>query len=164
MSGFLKTIISSLKEYLCLLLFTLKFVTIKQFSAEIWMISCKESVQISTAIGVQIVQKRLCTLCSKCYHGAHNDPRLLKFSTQIPLFRQLCNDEILIRIFPTGCLVLNLYQSLFLPFLNNIPSLLMCPFFGLKLYEYKSSVITKWIFAFEKFFFFIFSDLSSKDI
>jgi len=36
-------------------------------------------------IGVQIEQKRLCTLCSKCYHGTHNDPRLLKFSTHILL-------------------------------------------------------------------------------
>ena len=50
-------------------------------------------------IGVQIEQKRLCTLYSKCYHGTHNDPRLLKFSTPILLFRQLCNEEILICIF-----------------------------------------------------------------
>ena len=34
-------------------------------------------------MGVKLEQKRPCTLCSKCYYGVHNDPRLLRFSTQI---------------------------------------------------------------------------------
>ena len=33
-------------------------------------------------IGVKIEQKRPCMPCSKCYYGLHNDPRLLRFSTE----------------------------------------------------------------------------------
>ena len=43
-----KNYISSITRYVCLLQFPFEFVMIKQFSAEIWMISFMESVQMCT--------------------------------------------------------------------------------------------------------------------
>ena len=63
----------------------------KQFSAEIWMILFMESIQIG---GKDRKKGFPYTLCSKCYYGVHNDPRLLKFSTKISLFNQLSYGEI----------------------------------------------------------------------
>jgi len=72
-------------------------------------------------IGLQIEQKRLCTLCSKCYHGTHNDPRLLKFSTHILLLDSFAIKKFWFEYFPTGGrLVLNSYQSLFFPFWKTL--------------------------------------------
>ena len=68
-------------------------------------------------IGVNKEQKRPCTLCTKCYYGVHNDPRLLRFSTQFSLFKQLSYGEFYFEYFLTGGRIeLNSYQSLFLLF------------------------------------------------
>ena len=48
------------------------------------------------------VKKEHCALCTKCYCGVHNDPRLLRFSTQISLFKQLSYGEFYFEYFPTG--------------------------------------------------------------
>ena len=81
-------------------------------------------------IGVKKEQKRPCTLWTKYYYGVHNDPRLLRFSTQISLFKQLSYGEFYFEYFPTGGRIeLNSYQSFFFSFRKT---LLMCLFFGLK--------------------------------
>ena len=83
MSGFIKTIISSVKGYLCLLLVTFEFVMIKQFSAD--MDDFHGVSSNVRRIRVQIKQKKTLYTVFKMLsrRGGHNDPRLLKFSTQI---------------------------------------------------------------------------------